>query len=88
MAEYDMQELTLPNEDGKRILYPKILLCGQRDLEYIAAHVAYASSFTRGDVKGMIQAVAEEIAGNMAEGYSVKIDGLGTFTPALGLRKR
>lgn len=87
MAEYDMQELTLPNEDGRRILYPRMQLYGQRDLEYIADHVAYASSFTRGDIKGLIQAVSEEIASNMAEGYSVKIDGLGIFTPALGLRK-
>lgn len=87
MAEYDMQELTLPNEDGKRILYPRMQLYGQRDLEYIADHIAYASTFTRGDIKGLIQAVAEEIASNMAEGYSVKIEGLGVFTPALGLRK-
>lgn len=87
MAEYDMQELTLPNEEGKRVLYPKLLLYGQRDLEYIADKVAYASTFTRGDIKGLVQAIAEEIAYNMAEGYSVKIEGLGIFTPSLGLRK-
>ena len=29
MAEYDMQELTLPTEDGKRILYPRMQLYGQ-----------------------------------------------------------
>jgi len=87
MAEYDMQELTLPNEEGKRVLYPKLLLYGQRDLEYIADKVAYASTFTRGDIRGLVQAIAEEIAYNMAEGYSVKIEGLGIFTPSLGLRK-
>lgn len=87
MAEYDMQELTLPNEDGERLFYPRMQLYGQRDLEYIADKVAYATSFTRGDIKGLVQAITEEIAHNMAEGYSVKIEGLGIFTPSLGLRK-
>ena len=87
MAEYDMQELTLPNEDGKRILYPRMQLYGQKDLEYIADKVSYATSFTRGDIKGLVQAITEEIAHSMAEGYSVKIEGLGVFTPSLGLRK-
>ena len=87
MAEYDMQELTLPNEDGNRILYPRMQLYGQKSLEYIADKVSYATSFTRGDIKGLVQAITEEIAHSMAEGYSVKIEGLGVFTPSLGLRK-
>ena len=29
MAEYNMQELNLPGEDGKRILYPRMKLYGQ-----------------------------------------------------------
>ena len=68
MAEYDMQELTLPNEDGKRILYPRMQLYGQKDLEYIADKVSYATSFTRGDIKGLVQAITEEIAHSMSEG--------------------
>ncbi|ADV44522.1 HU family DNA-binding protein [Bacteroides helcogenes] len=87
MAEYDMQELTLPNEEGKRIFYPKMQLYGQKDLEDIARTVAYATSFTRGDIKGLLQAVTEEIACSLGGGYSVKIEGLGIFTPALGLRQ-
>ena len=31
MAEYNMQELNLPNEEGKRIFYPRIKLYGQVD---------------------------------------------------------
>ena len=49
MAEYNMQELNLPGEDGKRILYPRMKLYGQVDLETITEKIAYASSFTRGD---------------------------------------
>ena len=72
MAEYNMQELNLPGEDGKRILYPRMKLYGQVDLETITEKIAYASSFTRGDIIGLMQAITDEI---------------GVFTPALGLRQ-
>ena len=49
--------------------------------------IAYASSFTRGDIIGLMQAITDEIAYQMGQGYSVKIDNLGVFTPALGLRQ-
>ncbi len=87
MAEYDMQELTLPNEDGKRIFYPKMQLYGQKDLGDIAETISKTTTFTRGDIMGLVQAITEEIAYNMSGGYSVKIKGLGIFTPALGLRE-
>lgn len=76
MAEYNMQELNLPGEDGKRILYPRMKLYGQVDLETITEKIAYASSFTRGDIIGLMQAVTDEIAYQMGQGYSVKIDNL------------
>ena len=87
MAEYNMQELNLPGEDGKRILYPRMKLYGQVNLETITEKIAYASSFTRGDIIGLVQAITDEIAYQMGQGYSVKIDNLGVFTPALGLRQ-
>ena len=87
MAEYNMQELNLPGEDGKRILYPRMKLYGQVNLETITEKIAYASSFTRGDIIGLMQAITDEIAYQMGQGYSVKIDNLGVFTPALGLRQ-
>ena len=57
------------------------------DLEAIADKVSYASSFTKGDIVGLIQAITDEIAYQMGQGYSVKIENLGVFTPALGLMK-
>ena len=49
MAEYNMQELNLPGEDGKRILYPRMKLYGQVDLETITEKISYASSCKSGD---------------------------------------
>ena len=87
MAEYEMQESNLPNEDGKRILFPRIKLGGQVDLKKIAQNVSYSSSFTPGDILGLVEALTREMAYQMGQGYSVKINGLGVFTPSLALRQ-
>ena len=82
-----MQESNLPNKEGKRILFPRMRLQGQADLDDMIQNICHASSFTPGDVKGMVRALAEEIAREMSAGKSVKIDGIGIFSPALGLKK-
>lgn len=41
-----MQESNLPNEEGKRILFPRMKLWNQVNLEYIASNINYASTFT------------------------------------------
>lgn len=87
MAMYEMQESNLPNEEGKRILYPRIRLTGQDTLDDVAKYISLTSTFSPGDIKGAVQALVEAIAHSMGEGRSVKIDGLGIFTPTLGLRE-
>ena len=87
MAMYEMQESNLPGKDGERVLFPRMKLWGQMDLDEITKNICRASTFSPGDVKGLVMALAQEIAHGMAEGRSVKIDGLGVFTPALGLRE-
>ena len=74
MAEYEMQESNLPNEEGKRILFPRMVINTQRDLEDIAKAISQTSTFSPGDIKGLIIALADEIAYRMGEGCSVKID--------------
>ena len=86
MAYYELQESNLPNEDGRRIKFPRLKLTGQTSTDQIAEAIAHASTFTPGEVKGLIQSLATEIADAMSRGCSVKIDGIGIFTPALGLR--
>ena len=87
MATYEMQEMNLPNDEGKRILYPRMKLAGQDDLEEIARRISRATTFTQGDIHGVVRALAEEMAWSMANGRSVKIEGLGIFTPSLALKK-
>lgn len=83
MAYYELQESNLPNEDGRRIKFPRLKLTGQISTDQIAEAIAHASTFTPGEVKGLIQSLATEIADAMSRGCSVKIDGIGIFTPAV-----
>lgn len=82
-----MRELTLPGEKGKKVMYPVMKLRGNVDLDGLVQSMTYASAFSPGDIVGIVRSLAQAIACEMAEGHSVKIDGLGTFTPALGLRE-
>ena len=76
MAEYQMQESNLPNEEGKPTFYPRMKLWNQVDLEYLANNINYASTFTPGDITGLVRSLTQEIASQMAQGNSVKVDGL------------
>ena len=38
MAEYEMQEMNLPNKEGKRVLYPRLVQRGQADTDYMPRH--------------------------------------------------
>lgn len=87
MAEYQMQTSNLPNEEGEEILFPRMKIWGQVDLDYLAKNINYASTFTPGDITGLVKALTQAIAHEMGQGHSVKVDGLGVFTPSLGLRK-
>ena len=87
MAEYQMQTSNLPNKDGEKKLFPRIKIWGQVDLDYLARRINYGSTFTPGDIIGVVKSLTQAIAREMGEGHSVKVDGLGVFTPSLGLRE-
>ena len=61
MAEYEMQESNLPNEEGKRILFPRMKLWNQVNLEYIASNINYASTFTPGDIIGLVHSLTQRL---------------------------
>ena len=82
-----MQTSNLPNKDGEKKLFPRIKIWGQVDLDYLARRINYGSTFTPGDIIGVVKSLTQAIAREMGEGHSVKVDGLGVFTPSLGLRE-
>lgn len=86
MAKYIMQNMPDIRGVGQRIKYPKMQIVGQCSHRDLVADIAERTSFARGDVEGMLVALSEALARRMAYGYSVKVEGLGTFRAKLGLR--
>ena len=82
-----MQEMPDLNQTGERRSYPRLILDGQTTTDELAGAIAAATTFGAGEVKGLLGALAERLAVEMRRGKSVKLDGIGTFTAALGLRE-
>ena len=85
MARYIMEEMPDIQKTGKRITYPKFARIDNANIKELARRVGDVSGFSAGDIEGVLLQTAIEMAHLMAEGRSVKIDGIGTFTPSLTL---
>lgn len=84
--EYFFQEMPDLNNKGERLVYPKPRHVDQFDYEMFVDEVAQASGFNESQIRGVLDAVTRQMKYVFTHGYSVKIDGLGTFSPALGLK--
>ena len=49
MAQYIMQEMNLPNEEGKRLLYPRMVLAKRVGLQEVAEALERSSTYTTGE---------------------------------------
>ena len=81
MARYIIEEMPDLQKTGKRITYPKFARIDNTSIKELAQRVGDVSGFSAGDIEGVLLQTAIEMAHLMAEGRSVKIDGIGTFTP-------
>ena len=87
MAKYQMQEMNLPSENGERVLYPRLVLNGQLETQYIIDRVANNTTYNVAEIKGILEAFTAEMAHYLGQGYSVKVDNLGLFTASLELKQ-
>lgn len=85
MARYIMQEMPDIHKKGKKVTYPKFARIENMSTKELAKRIEDVSGFSAGDIEGIFLQASIELAHLMANGYSVKIDGIGTFTPALTL---
>lgn len=89
MADYVKQEL--PNLDGKGEdrSYYRILKRGNVNSNQLIDRICNVggSSLSRGTIIHVLTTVAEEMARQMADGYSVTLDGIGTFSATIGVKE-
>ncbi len=84
---YDFKENPFKEEDGKRVLYPSVVVKETLDTEKITASIARHSAYTKATLSGVVNEVIDEIVERLQNGYNVKIDGLGTFSLSLSARE-
>lgn len=53
---------------------------GNVNTDTFSERIADSSTFNIGEVKGMLENLTRMIAGYLKEGYTVSVDGLGTFS--------
>lgn len=85
MAFYKMQELSGIGPDGQRTTYPRMTGGRVVTTDELAARVSEESTFSAGEVKGILASVCKYLAWYMRDGDRVKVDGLGTFSASLGM---
>lgn len=83
---YVMKEMPDLKGTGERILYPQFAQIEQISTRQLVESIRGKSTFSEGEIEGLIRMIAHEMAYEMAQGHSVKLDGIGTFTPSLALQ--
>lgn len=82
-AIYELCEMPDLHKNGEKVVYPRFRSIRQTGLDEIASYLCKETSFSEADVIGLIRALSGKLAVEMSRGHSVKLDGIGVFTPSL-----
>lgn len=85
MAKYEMREMPDLLRTGRRILYPRMIVEQQLGTEEWLRQASQGTTFSAGELRGMMAGVARQLALSLASGCTVKLEGLGTFSVRLEL---
>lgn len=86
-AQYIMKKMPDIHGTGEEITYPQMVMTGQTGTRELAEYISAKCAFSKGVTEGVILGLGEALAHEMAMGRSVKIEGIGVFSPALALRE-
>lgn len=84
MPHYIMKEMPDMQDTGEQTTYPQMVMTGQTSTRELAEYIAMKCAFSKGVTEGVICELGEALAHEMGMGRSVKIEGLGIFTPGTG----
>lgn len=87
MAKYVMQEMKNLHKEGETLLYPRMVIYGCCETEELVEMITKGSTLRKGEVMAALQLISDGMASMMAHGRSVKLEGIGIFTPSLSLKE-
>ncbi|WP_418699059.1 HU family DNA-binding protein [Bacteroides sp.] len=86
-AEYDFLRRPNPKGDGElQPLYPCIVNKGTIDTKRLISDISTMSSFSDGDIAGLLTAFEERISYYLSEGHHVQLGNIGYFSASLRAR--
>jgi predicted histone-like DNA-binding protein len=86
MAQYIKKEMPDLNGSGEQKAYYKLKTWQKLEFnEFVRRCSSFHRAYGRSVIEGVMAAVCDHLAYEMSHGYSVKIDGIGTFTAKLGV---
>ena len=88
MIEYVIHEMPGLSNVDKSASFPKMVLKSNLSTEELVERIAFpGSGVSRASVVAVLMRLSEQLAASLADGHSVTIDGIGTFTAALGYKE-
>jgi predicted histone-like DNA-binding protein len=84
-AKYIKQEVPDLNGTGRTQAYYRMKLTPMNHQQFVSL-CAREGGYDESTILGVLSLVSEKLALSMAEGFSVKLDGIGTFNAKLGMR--
>ena len=88
MPKYIKREMPDLNGTGEKKAYYRLKTWRKLEFkEFVKRCSSIHRTYGKSVIEGVVTAVCEHLAYEISNGYSVKIDGLGTFSAKLGVRK-
>lgn len=87
MAKYVMQEMKNLHKEGETLLYPRMVISSCCETEELVEIITKGSTLRKGEVIASLQLISDGMAALMAQGRSIRLEGIGIFTPCLSLKE-
>lgn len=86
-AKYDFRKTPKSKEDGEKDhLHPRIVSGGTVSTEKLLEDISHASTFTVGDLEGVLASLTSRILSYLSDGYHVELGKIGYFSASLKAR--
>ena len=85
-SRFVYQEVGGITAKGERIVKPRFVRTRQVTTQELVQELAKRTAISRGQLQGVLVSIADVLPMYLAQGDSVKLDGIGVFQPHLGMR--
>ncbi len=82
MIRYTIEKRT-PVATGITKFYPKIVRAATMPMDDVAALLQMRTTLTQSEVRGFLRSLAQAVQHYVTDSYTVEVEGLGIFTPAI-----